>query len=529
MGNQKNLRQHKVPQDVEEDRAASQPHRGTTAQPKNIQYSGGTKGKHVEATIEMEHHLTAVSALNEGSNTDPINIDASPLNAGQQGQNRNLSGEAEEEAKEGRKAGHPQRGEASAFKVHLLVPVGTGGEGEKECVSVMSTQSYKEVLEEIHTSIGCTKVKAKPDLTYKFTHNRAPVMMGLRKESHWETLKEDYASMVKAHKSDAIVVFEILAADNYLEDLRHTLKIKAKSTGGTSNKKNAKSTSKLKNLNPGSDQTDEEEFSSIGSVTGLDSDHQQTVETLKSVLGPCQSLSCHNKQCKVNKKGTHVEIMWNLLHQWAITIVVYQKKPAGNSDDEVTEKKPPHFGSFLQFHSEAATKSPSPESITNPASLNVLGIPPPGGMFPFSYFYPQLIAAASFVQPHGNIYTPGGLPSMNQLNILPMSGVIHHHQLQANLPSSDSISGLSIPYPSIEEFFQALKHNPQAAQRNLDTFKEKIAEQKILFLDELKGMTSKDYMDTFIFVLVMLASWKVWSTKRFAALLHYAYMCLYLS
>ena len=37
-----------------------------------------------------EHPITSVSALNKGSNTDLINIDASPLNEGQQGQNRNV-------------------------------------------------------------------------------------------------------------------------------------------------------------------------------------------------------------------------------------------------------------------------------------------------------------------------------------------------------------------------------------------------------------------------------------------------------
>ncbi|KIJ24495.1 hypothetical protein M422DRAFT_56390 [Sphaerobolus stellatus SS14] len=127
-------------------------------------------------------------------------------------------------------------------------------------------------------------------------------------------------------------------------------------------------------------------------------------------------------------------------------------------------------------------KSPSPEPITNPTGLTALGIPPSAGTFPFSFFYPQLYQD------------------------------MHHLQML------DSPSG--IPFPLIEDFFKELESKPQAVQRNLEAFKDKFTEQKILFLDELKGLTMKDYTQEFSFVfgdtcfLESMVAKEIWCVEK---------------
>ncbi|KIJ32580.1 hypothetical protein M422DRAFT_265601 [Sphaerobolus stellatus SS14] len=210
-----------------------------------------------------------------------------------------------------------------------------------------------------------------------------------------------------------------------------------------------------------------------------------------------------------------------MLCQWAEAMVAYEKESSNDPDEEVTKSKPPHFRSFMQFHSEKSAnmgpiKSPSPEPITNPTGLTALRIPPSAGTFPFSFFYPQLLPGYAPPPNAGFPFPQGMVPSANHANALP--GISNPHQTPIDIPSSNGVPASGIPFPLIEDFFKDLESKPQAVQRNLEAFKDKFAEQNILFLDELKGLTMKGYTQEFSFVLVTLASWKVWWQRRFGVL-----------
>ncbi|KIJ36878.1 hypothetical protein M422DRAFT_260739 [Sphaerobolus stellatus SS14] len=407
----------------------------------------------------------------------------------------------EEEEEKSKKAGHPKTVAPETYRIYMMVPVGTDEDGVKERVSVMSSASFSEALEEIHVAIGCQDINEKPSLKYKIGRN-GPIQHFLH-AGHWDTLKEDYRSAVKSRKTSTILTVEIKVDDKYLLDLHHTLKLKI-STLETlkGKKKGTKIPEKPRNLNALSDESEEVEEGSNGSGY-MDQHHREAMELLKSILGPCEQKSCHNERCKINKKGTHVDITWNLLRQWVEAMVAYKQDPTADPDDEVSEKKPPRFGAFLQFYSDklgggAAVKSPSPEPVNNPAGLAALGVPPASAL-QLAYLYPQLMAAANGYQ----VPAPGGFPLQAMMPPLPIGNTPQipgsSRPEVVDCPSSDGLS-VDISFPSILEFFDGLKDNRQGAQRNLEAFKDKFLEQKIIYLDELKGLTTKDYIQDFNFL-----------------------------
>ena len=174
-----------------------------------------------------------------------------------------------------------------------------------------------------------------------------------------------------------------------------------------------------------------------------------------------------------------------------------------DSDDEVSKKKPPQFGVFLQFYSDklgggATVKSPTPEPVNNPAGLAALGIPPTSALH-LAYLYPQIMAAANGYQ----LPASGGFPLQAMMQPLPIGNAPQipsgSHPDVTDCPYSDSLSA-EIPFPSILEFFDGLKDNQHGAQHNLEAFKDKFLEQKIIYLDELKGLTTNDYVQNFNFL-----------------------------
>ncbi|KIJ39960.1 hypothetical protein M422DRAFT_257278 [Sphaerobolus stellatus SS14] len=392
--------------------------------------------------------------------------------------------EEEEEEEEPKKAGRPKTVAPETYRIYMMVPVATDEDGVKERVSMMSSASFSEVPEEIYIAIGCQNINEKPSLKYKIGRN-GPIQRLLH-AGHWDTLKEDYRSAVKSRKTSTTLTIEIKVDDKYLLDLHHTLKLKIGRSGTLKGKKKgSKIPEKPRNLNALSDESEEAEEGSNGSGY-MDQHHHEAMELLKSIL------------------GTHVDITWNLLHQWVEAMVAYKRNPTADPDDEVSEKKPPRFGAFLQFYSDklgggAAVKSPSPEPVNNPAGLAALGIPPISAL-QLAYLYPQIMAAANGYQ----LPASGGFPLQAMMPPLQLAmrqqipGSSHCPEV-VDCPSSDGLSA-NISFPSILEFFDGLKDDRQGAQHNLEAFKDKFLEQKIIYLDELKGLTAKDYVQDFNFL-----------------------------
>ncbi|KIJ42938.1 hypothetical protein M422DRAFT_48014 [Sphaerobolus stellatus SS14] len=321
-----------------------------------------------------------------------------------------------------KKAGHPKKVDPEIYKLHIMVPVGIDDDGVKQHISIQLTASFNEVVNEIYISIGF-------EMRILCTSNK--LLTG--------RLKEDYLNTVKACKSETVVVVDVLVDANYLTAFCHTLKVKVKNSRNGS-KKSVKVTAKLRNLNAGTDDSDGNEGDSNTGGDGLMSTEQcDAMDLLKFILGPLMA------------------------------IVAYQKDPSG---EEVIEKKPPHFGKFLQFHMEKVAdvtlKSPSPEPVNNPAGLAALGIPAHGGAFLFSFFFPHLLTAAASGYPlpttNGAFPHPSQQPILPGLNVAPNGPVVNLPQSGASHPlSSDSFNSNPIPFPSITKLFNGLKDKPIAA------------------------------------------------------------------
>jgi hypothetical protein len=87
----------------------------------------------------------------------------------------------------------------------FTIPDGLEQDDSSQHVSIESSISFTELLDKLHENIGCSGMKSKPKLKYRFVNVQHPFTLKLGTEEDWEGLKEDIA-VAQNKKKDGVRV-----------------------------------------------------------------------------------------------------------------------------------------------------------------------------------------------------------------------------------------------------------------------------------------------------------------------------------
>jgi len=106
--------------------------------------------------------------------------------------------------------------------VILLIPQSSGAADKQKTLS--STTTYDEAISTIYETIGCERVKQKPDLSYKLSDSAKKVMpVGLEGEDDWVGLCEEVVGCQKKKKTPISV--SILVSEQVWFDYKSVCRV----------------------------------------------------------------------------------------------------------------------------------------------------------------------------------------------------------------------------------------------------------------------------------------------------------------
>ena len=213
--------------------------------------------------------------------------------------------------------------------VILLIPQSSGAAYKRKTLS--ANTSYDEAISTIYETIGCGRVKRKPDLSYKLSDTAQKVTpVGLESEDDWVGLCEEVVARQKKKKTTISVsilisdqvwfdYYEIcsnnsLVLPKYIKSLRAHLKDEKAATPAARGGK-AKLGKKLALI----DLDNEDEDDDIRDDSILDKERKY-YEELRVALTRCQ-LCGPEKFCRVFRNGEHKSLTFQQRRGWVAALV----------------------------------------------------------------------------------------------------------------------------------------------------------------------------------------------------------------
>ncbi|KAJ3791894.1 hypothetical protein GGU11DRAFT_761214 [Lentinula aff. detonsa] len=335
---------------------------------------------------------------------------------------------------------------------------------------------FDDVLDDIHTAIGCTKAKEKPTIGYKI--EGMPVKadpISLTCEDDWEGLCDDV--LAKQDDKNRVFKVSIIVDSEYLEALNKWVEKKKEGEGkkaksGNGKKDNRKGGKKMQKAftfdsdsNNGSDSNDEGGNSIMEKESCF-------ISELTTTYGNCTL--CKPKICKIGH-GVHVQLTFNMRAAWAAALAHEEKG--------VTLITPPKTELFRAFHhsvNQSPPQSTAPADLTTPAygsSMTVVKeivAPLIGAFAAVNQFSNQCSTAPDIPTPSRHSHRPSPPPF--------------------DIPSSDGFDELDInPYPTIEEFFRSL--DIIEPQRNLSRYVTKLTALDFYCINNIAALTLQALQD----------------------------------
>ncbi|KAJ7580329.1 hypothetical protein C8J56DRAFT_1057968 [Mycena floridula] len=302
-------------------------------------------------------------------------------------------------------------------KIVLFIPTSVSDADQR--LTVPRTISFLDLLDLLHTTIGCDAVQRKPSLQYKLLTSVAKGRtISLQSEDDWEGCLDEIDGVDKKKT----VTVQITVPEQYMISLRHNVKGSKKSSVTTKGRAKAMPLLDLDN--------DDEDDDDGGDVSAFIEREKEKMVELDRKLSQC--VSCGpSKFCKIDKAGRHHHLSFLLRKIWSAALAAEKQG--------VTLDRPPKDDLFGMFFSAKATTEPE---IPGPIAAPGMTAPP--------YMYPPY-----YPPPHPSMYagyhTPGSqLSSSSHKRRQPSSSPVREV-----MASSDPFEQAS-QYPSIQDFLKDL-------------------------------------------------------------------------
>ncbi|KAF8581557.1 hypothetical protein K439DRAFT_1618927 [Ramaria rubella] len=163
-------------------------------------------------------------------------------------------------------------------------------------VTIQKTNDWLDVLQEIHSNIGCAQFSLKPSLQWKISEKQKSRVMGLEDVTHWEDLKAEVESE-ELKKKNGNVTVDLLIAEDYIDGKKGTKGVK----GFTPINLDA---------NPNVDTP----ASHPPPSQHTSGSHKQQ---LRAYLTSCKDCPHTGSYCARKENGTHVRIPNPMVKEWA--------------------------------------------------------------------------------------------------------------------------------------------------------------------------------------------------------------------
>ncbi|KAJ7586940.1 hypothetical protein C8J56DRAFT_1051238 [Mycena floridula] len=333
-----------------------------------------------------------------------------------------------------------------AFKIVLFVPTCTSDADQR--LTVQSEISFEDLIDLLHTTIGCLNVQRKPSLQYKLsTSTQKSRTISLQSIDDWDGCIDE----VQAVDKKKSVTVQITVPEQYMTSLRHTVKGSKKTAANSKARRNAMPLMDLDNEN------DEDEDGDDG---GFMEREKSKMVLLDSKLSQC--VACGpSKFCKIDKSGRHHHLTFLLRKMWSSAL-------AADKHGVMLDCPPKDelFGMFFK-------------SIGEP-SIPVTPAPPaPQVMAPFMYppYYPPPGLYPGYNTPDNHASSAGSHKRRREPSFSPV---------RENMMSSDPFEESS--YQSIILFLEQLDQIDK--RRDFERYKDTFESKDYFQIDEIAHLSA---------------------------------------